>query len=224
VTAHPIVLHPRHPDAGTTRLVLDRRLLVKALRQMTFDSDSSGVTMTLDAVPSILRQVVDRDNRRLTRGLAEALLAQEPFCLGRATSCLAPRHHIAVGVWMTTTCRQLAPSSNGASPRDQRLTGADLCSAWPLEEVPEDTTTTVSWDQPTLVAVGRLSTYTPPGAIRATTRGLDDVTWLVDPAGGNNVLPRTRCALEIRDTWLQAPTQPVNTRCLQHERLHWAQG
>lgn len=95
---------------------------------------------------------------------------------------------------------------------DPTATGADLCSAWPFKEAADDTTT-VSWDEPTLVTVGRLSTYTSRGAIRVATQGLGDVTRLVDPGGGNNVLPRTRCALTIKDTWLQAPTQPGDTSC-----------
>jgi pimeloyl-ACP methyl ester carboxylesterase len=224
VTAEPIVLRPHNPDGEVVRLVLDRELLLRALRQITSDGGSSGVTMTLDAVPSILRQVVDRDTFRLTRGLGQALLAQEPFCLGRSTSCLAPRHHISVGAWLTTMCGDLAPFAHRATPRERQLTGVDLCSAWPVDETDPGTSTAVRWDQPTLVAVGRWSTYTPPGAVRAATRLLEDVTWVIDPAGGNNVLPRTRCALEVRDSWLQDAAHAVDTGCMQRERLRWVDG
>jgi pimeloyl-ACP methyl ester carboxylesterase len=220
VTRRPLILRPPGGDPGES-LVLDRGLLLRALRQMTTDGGSSGTALTLDSLPAVLRHVVDRDAARLSRGLGEALLAQEAFCLGRAPSCLAPRHHVSVGVWLTTMCGQLVPGASPSTEEERRMTGADLCDAWPVPPGPALPPVSDDWQVPTLVAVGRWSTHVSPSAIREATGPATRVTWVEDPSGGNNVLPASACLLGIRDAWLSDPGTDVATECLAHERLQW---
>jgi pimeloyl-ACP methyl ester carboxylesterase len=218
VGSDPIALR-----VGAERISLDQDLVLRAMRQMTSDGGSSGATFTLDAVPSVLRQIIDRDIARLNRGLGEALRAQEAFCLGRSSNCLRPRHHISVGAWLTITCGDLLRSSEASSsPTSAALSGVGLCDEWPVDAVAP--AARVDWAKPTLIAAGRYATYSPPSTVRDAVRELDHVTWIVAPTAGHNVLPASVCTLGLREAWLRDPAAQLDRTCLASERFDWLTG
>ncbi len=188
---------------------------------MTSDGGSSGTAFTVGAVPRLVGDVQRRDTESLSSWLLPVLATQEAFCLGRSPSCLAPRHHIAVGPWLTVACTTPLPTQQepNIDPSAGLEVSAQLCRRWQAGGAPTDEA--AAWDVPTLVVVGRYGTYAPPAAVLAGVRELSRVQVLEDPAAGSSVMARTECMLGLRDHWLDDPGRPLDTGCLSGLRVGW---
>lgn len=200
-------------SGGSDTFVLDEERLLRVLRQMTSDGGSSGLALTVGAIPRLVADVSRRDAAALDKWLAPVLAAQEAFCLGRSPSCLAPRHHLSVGSWLTVVCDDLGGRRDPWLDLPTGEEGTSLCANWPARES-AGAPTPAAWTVPTLVVIGSRTAYSSPAIVRAALGGVPDLTWVEDPAAGSAVMARTTCVLEFRDRWLNAPAPTSPPPCL----------
>ena len=220
---NPIVLPAPSTGGPTTNILLDEERFLRVLRQLTSDGGSSGSAFMLGSVPRLIHDVAHRDRQSLQRWLTPVLTSQEPFCLGRSASCLYPRHHLSVGVWLTLMCRDLV--TPGKSHPDDVLARlgdpGPLCDSWGVPAAASPDPSRAGWTAPTFVAVGRYGTYASTDLIRENLTGVPNLTLIEDPAGGSTVMSRTPCVLSIRDAWLQSPKETLDRTCLRSLPLTW---
>jgi pimeloyl-ACP methyl ester carboxylesterase len=229
VSREPLDIRGPTPDGGPGKVILDSATLVRVVRQIASDGGSSGLVMTLGSIPRVLQDVVERDTQALNRRLAPILLQQEAFCLGYSAHCLS-RHHLSVGPWLTISCRDVLPftdRSPAGSRRDVHdvliaRVNQDVCRAWDVGEAPPEAGAPAQFEVPTLILLGKHASYTPDPLVREAAAGMTSVSIVVDPAGGHNVLPRTECMLQLRQEWLEEPSQPASQpQCLRRESISW---
>jgi pimeloyl-ACP methyl ester carboxylesterase len=87
----------------------------------------------------------------------------------------------------------------------------DLCRAW--EVPPGDPPRAIRSDVPTLVLVGQMDPTISRPVLEESMAALDRGFLVTFPTLGSNMLARD-CPLEIRNAWIEQPTQPPDTSCL----------
>lgn len=222
--AKPLELSATAPGGGTRSVRLDLPLLVRVLRAMTSDQGSSGASLSIPMLPLTLEHVAGREREWLERELGAVLLTQEPFCLGHAPQCLG-RHHVSIGVWLTTYCRDVLPFTRPSPQAERHPTTGRLdegvCALWDVGEADVEVSRPPSWTGPALVVVGRWATYAPSTEVREVLAGWPNVSLVTDPTGGHNVLPHLECTLSLRNEWLAEPRPTATPDCLRTARITW---
>jgi pimeloyl-ACP methyl ester carboxylesterase len=222
------------PNGRAVTVHFDAAMLLRVLRHMLSDGGSSGSFFTPGAVPRLLDAIVAGRLASLTSTLAAAFVGDLPYCVGYQPKCLQ-HHRQSLGVAYSVLCHDIAPFADPAIPgrvasaaKMPGFVGAfghspylDICERWPVGAAAANVAELVRSDVPVLVAVGAFAPYAPEASVRAGLAGLSHVTFLVDPAGGHNVVPRTPCIDEIRNDWLDNPNQRPTLDCLRSLPIRW---
>jgi len=228
-TAPVVVTVDDQSGDGGVEVRFDAAMLLQALRS-ALAGDSVGGLYSAEAVPSVVAAVLAGGTEELST-LAAALVGDDAYCNGYHPRCSSDGRG-AGAVDLTILCRDIAPFSGPGAPvvgaeragfaaAFSRSPYLDVCSSWPVDPGPAEVGEQVRSDVPVLVMAGAFDPYVRPGAARAGLRGLSSLTFLVDPAGGHNVMPRTDCMLGVRQAWLDDPTRVVSADCLQTVRPDW---
>ena len=227
----PMTLRVTEGDGTSVRILLDAGMLLRVLRQMVSDGGSTSPTMTIGAVPAVVEAVTEQRADRLTTELGTSLLlATQSYCIGYEPHCLW-LHRVSIGVAYTVLCHDIAPFTHaevlepGAPPGVREAFShspyLDVCSSWPVGRASPKSALPMESDIPTLVTIGGFAPYTPEPEVMAAIAGLTDVSVVVDPAGGHNVIARTECMLALRNLWVDTPDQVSAPPCLSGAKVDW---
>jgi len=218
----------RPPNDGTVRF--DAAMLLRVLRH-ALTGDSVGGLYLPEAVPSLLHAVLTGRTEALSE-LAVPLIGDDPYCEGYQPRCSLDGRTVTA-VDYTVLCHDIAPFADPAGPT--RLAAdrvgyaaafgdspyLDLCASWPVGAAATEMGEPVMSDVPVLAMVGAFNPYVRPDQAEDGLGGLRSLTLLIDPAGGHNVMPRTDCMLDLRQAFLDDPTQPVAADCLEAVSAVW---
>ncbi len=216
------------PNDGTVRF--DAAMLLRMLRH-ALTGDSVGGLYLPEAVPSIVAAALAGRTDDLSE-LAGPLLGDDPYCTGYQPRCSLDGRTVSA-VDYTVLCHDIAPFADPAAPgrlaADRvgyatafgRSPYLDLCASWPVGAAAGDIAEAVQSDVPVLAMVGAFNPYVRPDQAEDGLGGLRSLTLLIDPAGGHNVMPRTDCMLDLRQAFLDDPTQPVAADCLEAVSAVW---
>ena len=194
---------------------------------MLSDGGSSGQLFRLLEIPAFLETVVARRAGPLARATARFVQYEGPLCLGYRSPCL-PAHRYAAGVELTMLCRDIAPFSEAERPalgpgfREAFSQSPywHLCNSWPVAPAAADVAQPPASDVPTLVTIGRLAPYSPASVVRPALRGLTAASYVVDPGGAHNVVPRP-CVEKVRNAWLESLQPMTANPCAKEEEIPW---
>ena len=199
----------------SVRVVVDGGAFLRAVRAMVSDMDLGMVRRVPAVIYGAMEGKVD---------LVARLLSDEPLCLGYQPVC--GDNPFFEGAFFSILCHDEAPfvepssltGMAGGDPGFQEAYVAspylDVCEAWDVGEATSIAHRPVSSDIPMLIYVGRYDAYgSLPDAEQATT-SLSG-SFLVDvPYQGHNVLGSLDCYRNIRNAWIEDPTSPPDTGCI----------
>lgn len=214
-------------DDARVPVLLDAGFLARSLRQLMSDSGSSGPLFRLLSIPGFLETVAARRPGPLARAVGRLVQFEGPLCLGFRTPCL-PAQHASTGVELTVLCRDIAPfaepDANRLGSGFREAYGAspwwDVCGAWPVDRAPREVADPPQSEVPALVVLGRYAPYSPESGVRPALTGLGGASYVVDPAGAHNVLPRP-CGAEVRNTWIEDLQPFARNPCSKEEGIPW---
>jgi pimeloyl-ACP methyl ester carboxylesterase len=198
------------------RVVVDGGALLRAVRSMVSDIDLGMAPR----VPALIYRALEGDVE-----LVAYLLSEEPLCLGYQPACgYSPFFE---GALFSILCHDQVPfveasrlaSMAGGDPGFQDAYVAspylDVCEAWDVGEVTSVAPRPVSSDIPMLIYVGEYDAYGPLPVAEQASSSLSG-SFLVDvPYQGHNVLGSLECYRDIRNAWIEDPTSPPDTGCIE---------
>jgi pimeloyl-ACP methyl ester carboxylesterase len=208
------------PAAGTAehpiRVVVDGGAFLRAVRAMVSNIDLGMAP----GVPALIYRALEGDV-----DVVAYLLSEEPLCLGYQPVCGA--QPLFEGALFSILCHDEVPfveasRLTGMAGGDPGLQDAyvaspylDVCEAWDVGEASPLAHQPVSSDIPMLIYVGRYDAYGPLPVAEQAVASLP-VSFLVDvPYRGHNVLGADDCYRNIRNAWIEDPTSPPDTSCIQ---------
>jgi pimeloyl-ACP methyl ester carboxylesterase len=197
------------------RVTVDGGAFLRALRAMASNID-------LGMAPRIPAAVYGALEGRVH--LVASLLSDEPLCLGYQPVCgVDPFFE---GAFFSILCHDEVPfveapqlaALAGGDPGFQEAYVAspylDVCEAWDVGEATSVAHRPVSSDIPMLIYVGGYDAYGPLPVAEQATTSLSG-SFLVDvPYQGHNVLGSLDCYRNIRNAWIEDPTSPPDTGCI----------
>jgi pimeloyl-ACP methyl ester carboxylesterase len=198
------------------RVMVDGGALLRAVRAMVSNIDLGMAPR----VPAIIFDALEGDVE-----LAAYLLSEEPLCLGYQPVCGA--QPLFEGALFSILCHDEVPfveasrlaSMAGGDPGFQDAYVAnpylDVCEAWEVGEATSVAHRPVSSDIPMLIYVGGYDAYGPLPVAEQAVASLSG-SFLVDvPYQGHNVLGSLDCYRDIRNAWIENPTSPPDTGCIE---------
>lgn len=231
VNSNPITLTlaDQPPDGRTVSVHVDAAMLVRIVRQML--SESGGLRHPR-AVPRVLDAVLAGRTDELVE-ITTAFVGDGPYCNGYQTRCV-PLLHRALGVVFSTLCHDIAPFASPADPA--RLAGTEVgfdaaygrspylevCDSWPVGEAPAEVAELVRSEVPVLAIIGAFGPYVRPDQAREDLGDFPNLSIVVGPTDGHNVVAKTDCMLSIRNAWVDDPTlDPTGADCFTGARVAW---
>ena len=198
------------------RVTVDGGAFLRALRAMVSNIDLGMAPRVPAIVYAALEGRVD---------LVARLLSDESLCLGYQPVC--GDNPFFEGAFFSILCHDEVPfveapqlaALAGGDPGFQEAYVAspylDVCEAWDVGEATSVAHRPVSSDIPMLIYVGGYDAFgSLPDAEQATT-SLSG-SFLVDvPYQGHNVLGSLDCYRNIRNAWIEDPTSPPDTGCIE---------
>ena len=185
----------------TVGMTADR--LREALYQLLYNSANSTI------LPSAIHAAAQGDYT-LTAGIliAEAEQADQ----------------VSHGLYESVVCSEIVPfvtpdlikqyaQNNVFSPLEPPESYAGDCKAWRSAELSPSDVAPVTSDRPVLILSGDLDPITPVKFGAETHARLSHSTLAVFPYEAHGVLPNSKCAQNLVVAFLNAPTQPLDTRC-----------
>lgn len=198
------------------RVMVDGGALLRAVRAMVSNIDLGMAPR----VPAIIFDALEGDVE-----LAAYLLSEEPLCLGYQPGCGA--QPLFEGALFSILCHDEVPfveasrlaSMAEGDPGFQDAYVAnpylDVCEAWEVGEATSVAHRPVSSDIPMLIYVGGYDAYGPLPVAEQAVASLSR-SFLVDvPYQGHNVLGSLDCYRDIRNAWIENPTSPPDTGCIE---------
>jgi hypothetical protein len=162
--------------------------------------------------------------------LAELVAGEQPFCLGYQPKCES-HHATDWGAVYSVMCHDHGPARAPAEERRNGFDAAyaqsplwDVCQSWPVDPAPGDADVRqpLRTSIPALVATGRYAAFADERLVREGLQGVRDLTVVVDPLAGHNVVSGTDCLLQIRNTWLDdLATTDDDLACVDDLRMDW---
>lgn len=198
------------------RVVVDGAAFLRAVRGMVSSIDLGMAP----AVPALIYGALEGDVEVVAH-----LLSEEPLCLGYQPVCGA--QPLFEGALFSILCHDEVPFLEAS-----RLTGLadgdpgfqdayvaspylDVCEAWDVGEATPMAHRPVSSDIPMLIFAGRYDAFGPLPVAEQAVASLSG-SFLVDvPYQGHNVLGSLDCYRDIRNAWIEEPTSPPDTGCIQ---------
>lgn len=198
------------------RVVVDGGAFLRAVRAMVSNID-------LNLAPRIPATLYDALEGKVD--LVAGLLSEEPLCLGYQPIC--GDHPFFEGAFFSILCYDEVPfveasrlaALAGGDPGFQEAYVAspylDVCEAWDVGETTSVAHRAVSSSIPMLIYVGEYDAYGPLPVAEQAVASLSG-SFLVDaPYQGHNVLGAHECYRNIRNAWLEDPTSPPETGCIE---------
>ena len=221
----------RLPAGSLGTVPVDSALLLRLVRATITDGGSSGDSFTPTSLPAVLEGIAAGGSDLLSEEVGPLLDAQDPFCLGYHTDCLK-RMSLAAGTHLSILCPTVMPTDTATERRHQpaaaevfsRRLDPQACRRFgtAIDAPPPDP---YNWSAPTLVFAGRYAPATPLPTVRNLVHQLPAASLIIDPAGADNVMPRTECTLGLRRAWLDNPQATVAAPpCLSRLRIEWYLG
>jgi len=224
-----VTLADQPPDGRTVSVRVDAAMLVRIVRQML--SEGAGLRHPR-AVPRMLDAVLAGRIDELVE-ITTAFVGDGPYCNGYQTRCV-PLYHHALGVVFSTLCHDIAPFVDPAAP--VRLAGTeigfdaaygrspylDVCDSWPAGEAPAEVAEPVRSEVPVLAIIGAYGPYVRPDQAREEMGDFPNLSIVVAPTDGHNVVAKTDCMLNIRNGWVDEPAMdPTGADCFAGARVAW---
>lgn len=213
-------LHPVEAHTPTGDVLVDGGAYVRGVEAVLEDSDE------LSRFPAL---VSSARHRRIDPDIAMVLASRGSLCPGYRYDCLP---HFSVGVYLTVLCRDEAPFMDPSSLEraTTRVPGLDAalganpylaaCPAWKVSPAAPTVHAPVDASVPVLTVTGRSDAFSPPSLTRELARSLANPFPIEVPDSTHNPLERTGCQLEIRDAWLEHPSEAsTGTACLRQPSL-----
>ena len=121
-----------------------------------------------------------------------------------------PLYHRALGVVFSTLCHDIAPFADPTAP--VRLAGTKIgfdaaygrspyltvCDRWPVGEATANVAEPVRSDVPVLAIIGAFGPYVRPDQARRGLGEFPNLSIVVAPTDGHNVVAKTDCMLNTR--------------------------
>lgn len=200
------------------RVVVDGGAFLRAVRAMVSSIDLGMAP----GVPAVIYRALEGNVE-----VVAYLLSEEPLCLGYQPVCGAPAQPFFEGALFSILCHDEVPfvetsrlwEMAGGDPGFQDAYAAspylDVCEAWDVGEATSVTNRPVSSDIPMLIYVGRYDAFGPLPVAEQAVASLSG-SFLVDvPYQGHNVLGSLDCYRNIRNAWIEDPTSPPDTGCIE---------
>ena len=193
----------RFPDG---QVVIDDALLLASLFNGLYNRHF------IPLLPLLIQEVAAR-NPHVIRALADQL-SIDPHQVSRglhtAVNCyeVAPFNPPAMMDSAYAQHPRLAPFSAGLRHNHA------ICDAWHDVRAGAREVRPVRSDIPTLIFGGAFDPATPPSNGRQAAKTLPNSTFIEAPALGHIVVPFTACTQELMGTFLDAPSEPLDTRCV----------
>jgi pimeloyl-ACP methyl ester carboxylesterase len=198
------------------RVLVDGAAFLRAVRAMVSNIDLGMAPR----VPALIYGALEGDVE-----LVAYLLSEEPLCLGYQPVCGA--QPLFEGALFSILCHDEVPfveasrlaGMAGGDPGFQDAYVAspylDVCEAWDVGEATSVAHRPVSSDIPMLIYVGEYDAY---GSLPVAEQAVASLSgsFLVDvPYQGHNVLGSLDCYRNIRNVWVENPTSPPDTGCIE---------
>jgi pimeloyl-ACP methyl ester carboxylesterase len=196
--------------------VVDGGAFLRALRAMVSNID-------LGLAPRIPAIIYDALQGKVD--LVAFLLSDAPLCVGYQPVC--GDNPFFEGAFFSILCHDEVPfvaasklaATAGGDPGFQEAYVAtpylDVCEVWDVGEAGSVTHQRVSSDIPMLIYVGEYDAYGPLSVAEQAVASLSG-SFLIDaPNQGHNVLGTHDCYRNIRNVWIENPTSPPDTRCIE---------
>lgn len=193
----------RFPDG---QVVIDDTLLLTSLFEGLYNRHF------IPLLPLMIQEVAAR-NEHVIRALADQL-STDP-------------HRVSRGLQMAVQCYEVAPFNppammDSAYAQHPRLAPFSaglrhnhaICDAWHDVRAGAREGRPVRSDIPTLIFGGAFDPVTPPSDGRRAAKTLPNSTFVEAPALGHIVVPFTACTQELMGTFLDAPSEPLDTGCV----------
>jgi pimeloyl-ACP methyl ester carboxylesterase len=208
----PAAVAAGHP----IRVLVDGAALLRALRGMVSNIDLGMAPV----VPALIYRALEGDVE-----VVAYLLSEEPLCLGYQPVCGA--QPLFEGALFSILCHDQVPFVDAS-----RLTGMaggdpgfqdafatspylSVCEAWDVGEATSVAHRPVSSDIPMLIFVGGYDAFGPLPIAEQAVASLSG-SFLVDvPYQGHNILGSLDCYRNIRNAWIEDPTSPPDTGCIE---------
>jgi pimeloyl-ACP methyl ester carboxylesterase len=197
-------------------VLVDGGAFLRAVRAMVSNIDLHLAPRVPAAIYDALEGKVD---------LVARLLSDEPLCLGYQPVC--GDHPFFEGAFFSTLCHDQVPfveasqlaGMAGGDPGFQEAYVAsphlDVCEAWDVGKAASVAHRPVSSSIPMLIYVGEYDAYGPLPVAEQAVASLSG-SFLVDvPYHGHNVLGALECSLNIRNAWIEDPTSPPDSACIE---------
>ena len=211
------------PLSGTyrgTRVVIDD---AKLLRMVRYSLGGDGPEDAIRLPGVIAAAAAGRLSRQLARLVAE----DPPFCAGYRPIC-GGGDTFAFGAFLTGFCEQMPVDlaalhqAVGDRPAWSQVFAHspydEACRAWGVSPSPPVEITEES-SVPVLLLTGELDSFSRPEWNQTWIDTLGERAWSVTlPGQTHNVLGFSQCAIDVRGTWREHPTErPPSPRCLSGE-------
>jgi pimeloyl-ACP methyl ester carboxylesterase len=224
-----LTLADQPPDGRSVSVRVDPAMLVRVVRQML--SEGAGLRHPR-AVPKTLEAVIAGRTEELVE-ISNAFVGDGPYCNGYQSRCV-PLYHRALGVVFSTFCHDIAPFADPTAP--SRLAASEIgfdaaygrspylkvCDSWPVGEATAEVGELVRSDVPVLAIIGALGPYVRPDQAREGLGEFSNLSIVVAPADGHNVVAKTDCMLNSRNAWVDNPAMDLaGADCFAGARVAW---
>jgi pimeloyl-ACP methyl ester carboxylesterase len=224
-----LTLADQPPDGRTVSVHIDSAMLVRMVRQML--SEGAGLRHPR-AVPRTLEAVLAGRTDELVE-ISTAFVDDGPYCNGYQTRCV-PLYHRALGVVFSTLCHDIAPFADPTAPA--RVAGTEIgfdaaygrspylkvCDSWAVGKATGDVAKLVRSDVPVLAIIGAFGPYVRPDQAREGLGEFSNLSIVVAPTDGHNVVAKTDCMLNTRNAWVDDPAiDAADADCLTSARVAW---
>jgi pimeloyl-ACP methyl ester carboxylesterase len=197
-------------------VVVDGGAFLRAVRAMVSNIDLAMAP----GVPALIYRGLEGDVEVVAH-----LLSAEPLCLGYQPVCGA--QPLFEGALFSILCHDEVPfveasrlaGMAGGNPgfQDAYVDSPylDVCEVWDVGEATSVAHRPVSSDIPMLIYVGEYDAFGPLPVAEQAVASLSG-SFLVDvPYQGHNVLGSLDCYRNIRNAWIENPTSPPDTSCIE---------
>jgi pimeloyl-ACP methyl ester carboxylesterase len=218
--AEPVTVHATAGATGgnldqPVDIVVDGAAFVRALRVMVSDTDyqaTGGIPQTIHAAHhGEVEQVA-------------GFLAEDPAaCVAYVYGC--ERYGFSEGTYYSFLCGDEVPfvdpsrleATAGNNPGIVEAYGRspllDICDVWPVAETNAETNEPITLDVPTLIFYGDYDAYTSPSLIEEAGEGRSTTFSVRFPYNGHNLFA-LECPRSFRNAWVDEPTVPPDTSCI----------
>jgi pimeloyl-ACP methyl ester carboxylesterase len=200
------------------RVVVDGGAFLRAVRGMVSNIDLGMAP----GVPAVIYLALEGNVE-----VVAYLLSEEPLCLGYQPVCGALAQPFFEGALFSILCHDEVPfveasrltAMAGGDPgfQDAYVDSPylDVCETWDVGEATSVAHRPVSSEVPMLIYAGSYDAYGPLPVAKQAIASLSGAFLVEVPYQGHNVLGSLDCYRDIRNAWIEDPTSPPDTGCIE---------